>query len=67
MDIGLCNTLDLGKISLKNVKVSKENLLGETIDLSKSQLLNGIYFGRMMIAEAVCESIMGLLKNVMKY
>lgn len=63
MDIGLCNTLDLGKISLKNVRVSKENLLRETIDISKSQLLNGIYFGRMMIAEAVCESIMGLLEK----
>lgn len=63
MDIGLCNTLDLGKISLKNVRVLKEYLLEKTSDLSKSQLLNGIYYGRMMIAEAVCESIMGLLEK----
>ena len=63
LDLNLCNTLDLGEISLKNIKVSKENLLEKTTDLRKSQLLNGIYYGRMMIAEAVCESIMGLLEK----
>ena len=62
-DIGLCDTLDLAKISLKNVKVHKKHLLQNTINLSKSDLLNGIYFGRMMIAEAVCESILGVINR----
>ena len=53
-DIGLCDTLDLAKISLKNVKVHKKHLLHNTTNLTKSDLLNGIYYGRMMIAEAVC-------------
>jgi hypothetical protein len=63
LDIELCDTLDLAKISLKNVKVHKKHLLQNTINLSKSDLLNGIYFGRMMIAEAVCESIMGVINR----
>lgn len=59
--LDISKTLDIGKINLNNVLISKNNILFRTTVLKPLELLNGIFYGRYMIAEAVVASIIGLL------
>jgi hypothetical protein len=50
-------TLDLAEIFYKNVRLDKLAVLEKTIPLSRKELLCGIFYGRLCIAEAVIASI----------
>lgn len=54
-------TLDLAKLRFNNLIVPETNVLDLTISKSKMEILNGILYGRYMIAEAVVHSILGLV------
>ena len=61
-NLDICKTLDLAQIEFLSLKINKSALLGKSKEKTKSQLLNSIYFGRIMIAEAVSFSILGLIE-----
>lgn len=60
-NIRITKTLDLAQIEIYNIKVPKSTLLNKTNNIKKNDLLNSIYYGRIMIAEAISFSILGML------
>ena len=58
----ICDTLDVAEIRIEeDIFISKKCMLEGTKHVNKKDLLNGIYHGRWMIAEAILHSILGLL------
>jgi len=58
----ICNTLDVAEIRIEeDIVISKNCMLKGTQHVNKKDLLNGIYHGRWMIAEAILHSVLGLL------
>lgn len=64
MDLSSVGGLDLGKITFNNVKIKEENILDLTEGKSRMEILNGILYGRFMIAYAVIYSILGLIEHI---
>ena len=62
----VCDTLDLAEIKFNNLIVPKENLLEKSKGEKKINLLNGIFYGRYMIAEATVSSILGFIYHIEK-
>ena len=60
-NINISNYLDLAQIEFFNLDIPKNCLLEKTRDISKTNLLDSIYYGRIMIAEAVAFSIIGVI------
>ena len=56
--------LDVAKISIKQMRIPKNWCLQKTISLSRNELLNGIFYGRVMIAQVVMNSISGFVNYV---
>jgi hypothetical protein len=54
-DVG--KVLDLAEIQYTNVKLDKSAVLEKTIPLSRKELLCGIFYGRLCLAEVVITSI----------
>lgn len=65
-NINISKTLDLAEIKLNNLELPNSSLLDMTVSLSGLELLNGIFYGRVMIAEAVSYSILGLINHCSK-
>ena len=58
----ICDTLDVAEIRIiEDIHISKSCILEGTKHVNKKDLLNGIYHGRWMIAEAILHSILGML------
>lgn len=58
----ICDTLDVAEIKFtEDLYVEESCMLKGTKHVSKQNLLNGIYHGRWMIAEAILHSTLGLL------
>ena len=55
--IPISNILDLAEICYHNVSLSKSAVLVNTIPLSRKELLMGIFYGRLCLAEVVMNSI----------
>lgn len=62
-NISITRTLDLAKIKCRQLVLPHDSVLKQTIEIDKTQLLNGIYYGRHMISEAVVSSILGLIDH----
>jgi len=52
-NINISKTVDLVEIKLNNLELPNSSLLDKTDSVSSLDLLNGIFYGRVMIAEAV--------------
>lgn len=52
LDLDVTSSLDLAKIKFNKVKIPKNSLLEKSKGEKKINLLNGIFYGRYMIAEA---------------
>lgn len=57
-------SLDLAKLEFNNVSIGKNCLLEKSKGEKKIKLLNGIFYGRYMIAEATISSILGLINHI---
>ncbi len=56
-NIPVSNILDLAEIRYHNVVLPKSAVLSKTIPLSRKELLMGIFYGRLCLAEVVMNSI----------
>lgn len=60
----VCDYLDVAKIQIiDNIKLNKESILLGTKTIEREKLLNGIYYGRWMISEAILWAIYGLIEH----
>jgi hypothetical protein len=55
--IPVSRLLDLAEISYTDVRLSKSSVLEKTIPLTRKELLMGIFYGRLCLAEVVMNSI----------
>ena len=62
LDVG--KVLDLAEIQYTNVKLGKSAVLEKTIPLSRKELLCGIFYGRLCLAEVVITSISAFVDYV---
>ena len=58
------NTLDMAKLRFKNYKVPSEFMLENSKKSTKLELLNGIFYGRYMIAEATISAMLGFIDHL---
>lgn len=61
-DVG--KALDLAEITYENVRLDKSAVLEKTIPLSRKELLCGIFYGRLCLAEVVITSISAFVEYV---
>jgi len=58
------STLDMAKIKFDNLQLPKESCLEHSKKSTKLELLNGIFFGRYMIAEATISAMLGQIEHI---
>lgn len=58
------NTLDMAKLRFKNYKVPHGFMLENSKKSTKLDLLNGIFYGRYMIAEATISAMLGFIDHL---
>ena len=63
-NIPLARILDLAEIWFSNVLLPKSAVLEKTIPLSRKELLTGIFYGRLCLAEVVMNSISEFVTTV---
>ena len=63
-NIPVSKILDLAEIRYDNVKLHKSAVLDKTIPLSRKELLTGIFYGRLCLAEVVMNSISEFVSTV---
>lgn len=59
-------TLDMAKLDFTDCKVPESALLENSKKSTKMELLNGIFFGRYMIAEATISAMLGQIEHIEK-
>jgi hypothetical protein len=57
-------TLDMAKLHFDEVRVPSSAMLEYSKTLTKMELLNGIFFGRYMIAEATVSAMIGQINHI---
>ena len=57
-------SLDMAKISFNSLKLPSNACLEHSKKSTKLELLNGIFFGRYMIAEATINAMIGQIENI---
>ena len=62
--LDISKSLDLAKITFHDLKIPSNNLLNKSTQYTKINLLDGIFFGRYMIAEATVSAILGLVDHI---
>lgn len=62
--IEIAKTLDLAKLHFNNTIISQESILGNSCFFSKMDLLEGIFYGRYMIAEATVSGMLGFINHI---
>ena len=62
--IPINNTLDMARLRFTNLTVPETSCLELSKKSSKLELLNGIFFGRYMIAEATISAMLGQIEHI---
>ena len=57
-------SLDMAKIKFDHLHIPSSCCLENSIEMSKLELLNGIFFGRYMIAEATISAMLGQIEHI---
>lgn len=63
-DLDVNRTLDMAKLTFEETELPKSALLERSSNYSKMELLNGIFFGRYMIAEATISAMLGMVEHI---
>ena len=60
----ISRSLDLAKITFNETHINNDNMLSKSSLYSKINLLDGIFFGRYMIAEATVSALLGFINHI---
>ena len=64
LKVSKVESLDVATVNINKMEIPKEWCLKKTINLKRGELLDGIFYGRVMISQVVMNSMLGFVSYV---